>query len=134
MTQFTRTEKVTYKVWIEIEEYDEDTGVGENVDAPGASVATFATHEDAYAFAELLTDVADSVGMTRMRPKLAVSAPQPVALGHIAEIHLGIDPFRSFDDPHDCYYASLLGLREALIAAYQAGRAARTDVKEDGHA
>src|SRR5688572_7836541 len=45
-------DETTYKVWIEIEEYDELTGCGNDCDAPGAALATFDTHEEAYEFAE----------------------------------------------------------------------------------
>lgn len=41
----------TYKVWLEIEEYDELTGCGNNCDAPGGALATFDAYEDAYEFA-----------------------------------------------------------------------------------
>jgi len=44
----------TYKVWVEIEHYDEITGIGTNMDAPGGSLAEFPTFEEAYAFAESL--------------------------------------------------------------------------------
>ena len=44
----------TYKVWLDIEEYDSVTEDGTNVDAPGAALAEFATHEAAYAFTEVL--------------------------------------------------------------------------------
>jgi hypothetical protein len=40
-----------YKVWIEIEEYDEGTGCGNNCDAPGGALASFDTYEEAYDFA-----------------------------------------------------------------------------------
>ena len=40
----------SYKVWLEIEEIDEDRDHYETVDAPGGSVATFATYEEGYAF------------------------------------------------------------------------------------
>jgi hypothetical protein len=43
--------RTEYKVWIEIEEYNLDTADGQTVDAPGSAVATFATYDDAYAFA-----------------------------------------------------------------------------------
>lgn len=43
---------ITYKVWLEIEQYDEDTEAGVTLDAPGASLAQFRTYEEAYAFAE----------------------------------------------------------------------------------
>jgi hypothetical protein len=46
------SDEKTYKVWIEIEEYDERTGCGNNCDAPGGALATFGTYEEAYDFAE----------------------------------------------------------------------------------
>lgn len=49
----------SYKVWIEIEEYDEKTGHGETLDAPGASLAVFDTNEKAWAYAEKLTELAE---------------------------------------------------------------------------
>lgn len=45
-------DETTYKVWIEIEEYDELTGCGNDCDAPGGALATFDTYEEAYEFAE----------------------------------------------------------------------------------
>lgn len=44
--------KLTYKVWTEIEEYNERTGSGETVDAPGAALMVFDTYEEAWAYAE----------------------------------------------------------------------------------
>jgi len=41
----------SYKVWLEIECYDEATDWSEDMDAPGSALAEFATYEDAYAFA-----------------------------------------------------------------------------------
>ncbi len=46
------SDEKTYKVWIEIEEYDERTGCGDTCDAPGGALATFGTFEEAYDFAE----------------------------------------------------------------------------------
>lgn len=46
---------IVYKVWIEIERYNEKTGDGETMDAPGASVDQFNTYEEAYEFAEQMT-------------------------------------------------------------------------------
>lgn len=50
-----------YKVWIEIERYDEDTDEHYTIDAPGASVATFDSEAEAWAFAEKLTDAAEEI-------------------------------------------------------------------------
>jgi hypothetical protein len=41
----------TYKVWLEIEEYDERTDTYIECDAPGGELATFDTYDDAYDFA-----------------------------------------------------------------------------------
>lgn len=46
------SDEKTYKVWIEIEEYDELTGCGNDCGAPGGALATFGTYEEAYDFAE----------------------------------------------------------------------------------
>jgi hypothetical protein len=46
----------TYKVWIEIEEFDSETEEGQTLDAPGASLKEFDSYEDAYKFAEGLTN------------------------------------------------------------------------------
>ena len=45
-------DETTYKVWIEIEEYDELTGCGNDCDAPRGALATFDSYEEAYEFAE----------------------------------------------------------------------------------
>ena len=48
----------TFKVWLDIEEYDDVTGIGEKTaDAPGAALAEFPTHEDAYDFAKWITSL-----------------------------------------------------------------------------
>lgn len=47
-----------YKVWIEIEEYDDEAGDGVDLDSPGAAVHTFGSYKDAYCFAEVLQVVA----------------------------------------------------------------------------
>lgn len=44
----------TFKVWIEIEEYDDETETGQTLDAPGAALVEFETYEEAYRFAERL--------------------------------------------------------------------------------
>ena len=44
-----------YKVWVEIEEYDEETGASEDMDAPGAALRTCPTYERAYEIAEQIT-------------------------------------------------------------------------------
>jgi hypothetical protein len=51
----------TYKVWVEVEEYDEDTGDGETLDMAGASVAQFKDVDEAMAFAERLQAIGESL-------------------------------------------------------------------------
>ena len=53
--------KTTFKVWLEIERYDEETGHGRDVDAPGSSLATFETYEEARDFAVNVTNLAESI-------------------------------------------------------------------------
>lgn len=52
---------VTFKVWIEIEQYREKTGQGQTMDAPGSSLATFDTYEEAWNFAERVTHLAETI-------------------------------------------------------------------------
>jgi hypothetical protein len=51
---------ITYKVWLEIERYNEKTGAGQDMDAPGSSLAAFATYEEARDYAERLTALAEA--------------------------------------------------------------------------
>lgn len=44
----------TYKIWIEIEEFDEETGEGKTLDAPDAAIVSFDDYNDAYTFASRL--------------------------------------------------------------------------------
>jgi hypothetical protein len=46
---------ITYNVWLDIEEFDHDTGEGEELDAPGSALATFDTYEEAWVYAEHIT-------------------------------------------------------------------------------
>lgn len=52
----------TYKVWIEIEEYDTETQEGKTLDAPGAALAEFKAYEDAWEFVERLTASGEHCG------------------------------------------------------------------------
>jgi hypothetical protein len=52
---------ITFKVWLEIERYNETTGHGENMDAPGSSLATFDTYDEAWDYAERVTRLADGI-------------------------------------------------------------------------
>lgn len=47
---------IEYKVWLEIEEYDTETGNGKNMDAPGSSLATFENYDAAYGYAMDVTN------------------------------------------------------------------------------
>jgi hypothetical protein len=42
---------ISYKVWVDIEEYDELTACGYACDAPGGELATFDTYDEAWDFA-----------------------------------------------------------------------------------
>ncbi|MGE3818895.1 MAG: hypothetical protein AB7I30_05625 [Isosphaeraceae bacterium] len=59
----TKAPNITFKVWIEIERYDEDTGEGETMDAPGSSLATFNSFEEAWDHAERVTCIAESINV-----------------------------------------------------------------------
>jgi hypothetical protein len=52
---------ITFKVWLDIERYNEKTGNGQNLDAPGSSLATFDTYEEAWDYAERVTRLADGI-------------------------------------------------------------------------
>jgi hypothetical protein len=60
----TMTRKnITFKVWLEIERYNEKTGASENMDAPGSSLATFETYEEAWNYAEHVTCLAEGINV-----------------------------------------------------------------------
>jgi hypothetical protein len=61
MDEFTT--HLSYKVWLDIEEYDERTGSGTEMDAPGAELATFATFERAWDYAARLTRLAEGINV-----------------------------------------------------------------------
>ncbi len=54
---------ITFKVWLEIERYNEKTGASQNMDAPGSSLAEFATFEEARDYAERVTSLAESINI-----------------------------------------------------------------------
>jgi hypothetical protein len=54
---------ITFKVWLEIERYNDRTGRGENMDAPGASLAAFDTYEEARDYAERVTRLAEDINL-----------------------------------------------------------------------
>jgi hypothetical protein len=57
----TKPKNITFKVWLEIERYDERTGHGKNMEAPGSSLATFDTYDEAYDYASRVTDLAQDI-------------------------------------------------------------------------
>jgi len=59
----TTQQNITFKVWLEIERFDEETGHGEDLDAPGSSLATFCTYEEAWDYAERVTRLAESINL-----------------------------------------------------------------------
>lgn len=52
---------ITFKVWLEIERYNDRTGNGHDMDAPGSSLATFDTYEEAWDYAERITSLAEGI-------------------------------------------------------------------------
>jgi hypothetical protein len=56
-----KRKNITFKVWLEIERYNEKTGQGENMDAPGSSLSTFDTYDEAWDYAERVTRLADGI-------------------------------------------------------------------------
>jgi hypothetical protein len=54
---------ITFKVWLEIERYHEKTGDSQNMDAPGSSLATFSTYEEAWDYAERVTRLAEGINL-----------------------------------------------------------------------
>jgi hypothetical protein len=48
-------QRTVYKVWIEIEEFDESTGDGTTVDTPGAALQQFESYKQAYEYACKIT-------------------------------------------------------------------------------
>jgi hypothetical protein len=58
-----KRKNITYKVWLEIEEYDEKTGRGTDMDAPGSSLAAFDTYEDARDYAERVSRLAEGINI-----------------------------------------------------------------------
>lgn len=58
-----RRKNITFKVWLEIERFNEKTETGESLDAPGSSLATFATYEEAWDYAERATRLAEGINL-----------------------------------------------------------------------
>jgi hypothetical protein len=57
----TEHRTITFKVWIEIEQYNEKTGDGQEMDAPGSYLAEFDTYEEAWEYAERITRLAEGI-------------------------------------------------------------------------
>jgi hypothetical protein len=58
-----RRKHITFKVWLEIERFNENTGASENLDAPGSFLATFETFKEAWDYAERLTCLAEGINL-----------------------------------------------------------------------
>jgi hypothetical protein len=52
---------ITFKIWLEIERYNEKTGASQNMDAPGNSLAEFATYGEARDYADRVTRIAEDI-------------------------------------------------------------------------
>jgi hypothetical protein len=59
----TKRKNITFKVWLEIERFNEKTGTSEDMDAPGSSLATFDTYEEARYYAERVTRLAEGINV-----------------------------------------------------------------------
>ena len=64
---------ITFKVWLEIERYNDKTGRGQDMDAPGSSLAEFDTYEEAWEYAERVTQLAEGRPMKEIANILKVS-------------------------------------------------------------
>jgi hypothetical protein len=60
-SSMAKRRNVTFKVWLEIERYDEGTDRSETMDAPGASLAAFETYDEAWDYAERATQLAEAI-------------------------------------------------------------------------
>ena len=58
-----KRKNITFKVWLEIERYNEKTGASQNMDAPGSYLAEFATCEEAWDYAERVTRLAEGINI-----------------------------------------------------------------------
>ena len=59
----TKRRNLTFKVWIEIERFDEKSGHSEDLDAPGSSLATFRTYREAWDYAGRITRLAEGINL-----------------------------------------------------------------------
>lgn len=62
-SSMTKRQSVTFKVWLEIERYDERTDHSQTMDAPGASLAAFDSYEEAWDYAERVTRLAECINL-----------------------------------------------------------------------
>jgi hypothetical protein len=58
-----KQKNITFKVWLEIEQYNEETGDGHELDAPGSYLAEFQTYEEAWEFAERVTRLCEGINL-----------------------------------------------------------------------
>jgi hypothetical protein len=58
-----KKKNITFKVWLEIEQCNEKTGDGQELDAPGSYLAEFQTYEDAWDYAERVTRLAEGINL-----------------------------------------------------------------------
>ena len=70
----TEEKYIAYKVWVDIERFDEATGEGEELDAPGSSLAAFGTFEEAWDYAEHIVRLAEADQSVTLGPSFS----QPV--------------------------------------------------------
>jgi hypothetical protein len=54
---------ITFKVWLEIERYNDRTGQSQDMDAPGSSLAEFPTFDEAWDYAERVTRLAEGINL-----------------------------------------------------------------------
>jgi hypothetical protein len=59
----TKRKNITFKVWLEIERYNEKTGASQDMDAPGSSLAEFDTYDEAWDYAERVTRLAEGINI-----------------------------------------------------------------------
>jgi hypothetical protein len=58
-----KQKNITFKVWIEIEQYNEKKSDGQELDAPGSYLAEFQSYEEAWEYAERVTRLAEGINL-----------------------------------------------------------------------
>ena len=58
-----QAKRITFKVWLDIERYDAKTDESQTMDAPGSSLATFDTYQEAWDYAERVTRLAEGINL-----------------------------------------------------------------------